>query len=128
LGDAGHHFDAGHWTGGHFGDVHHFSPIHHDGHFGFVGFGFGYYGWSYPYYYNYPYYDYPPAYPLYYEVPVYPDTNSPPATVEPNPEATRQLASAATETRFPDVVMPRMELPSSQAPEALPELPEDSKK
>jgi hypothetical protein len=36
--------------------------------------------------------------------------------------------SAATETRFPDVAMPRMELPSSQAPEALPESPEGSKK
>ena len=129
FGDAGHHFDATHWTSGHFGDLHHFSPIHHidhhffdhhdfhHGHGGFVGLGFGFYGSSYPYYYNYPA-AYPPSY---YETPVYPDTNAPPVTGTPTAYAAAQRASAATETRFPDVAMPRMELPSGQAPEALPD-------
>lgn len=134
FGDTGHHFDAAQWTSGHLGDVHHFDPFHHDGHhaifdhhdhhFGFIGLGLGFYGSSYPYY-RYPYYDYYPYYPpSYYEVPVYDSTNSPYGTdVTPGNYQMAQAGNtgAATETRFPDVAIPRMELPSGEAPEALPD-------
>lgn len=127
FGDTGHHFDASHWTGGHYAG-HHVIYGHHDSHFFFGGLGF--YGWSYPRYYynNYPYYyDYPYSYPpSYYEVPVDYSTNSPYGTdVTPGNYQMAQAGntSAATETRFPDVAMPRMELPSGQAPEALPDEP-----
>ena len=139
FGDTGHHFDASHWTGGHFGDVHHFDPFHHDDHHVIYEhhdfhhghsffFGAGFYGWSYPRYYynNYPsYYDYLYSYPpSYYEVPVDYSTNSPYGTdVTPGNYQMPQAGntSAPAETRFPDVAMPRMELPSVEAPEALPD-------
>lgn len=92
--------------------------------------GIGFYGWSYPYYYDYypyPYYDYYPySYyaPSYYEAPVYPSANSIYNTnvvsasyVTPQ----RDNRSAPRETRYPDVAIPRMELPAREAPEVLPD-------
>lgn len=147
-GSGGHHFDAAHWTRGHFGDLHHFGGVHHGAH-GFLGhhhhdfhfypfFSLGFYGWSYPYYYSSPYYDYYPyasytAYgPSYYEVPVYSSTNylstNAPAGVGAINSGARTPAgtSVASERRYPDVFMPRIELPSREAPEALPDEPAPS--
>ena len=113
------------------GDAHHFSPVHHDdhhvtyghhdfhhAHFGGLELGFGW--WSYPSYYDYPYY----YLASYYEEPVNPSTASPYGTsAVPASYVTAQVGDTgtATETRVPGVVIPRMELPSREAPEALPE-------
>lgn len=94
----------------------------------------GFYGWSYPYYYDYypyPYYGASAYYsPAYYETPVYsptptnyPSTNVPNGTgVAPgNYQMQAGNTRAATQSGFPDVFVPRMELPSREAPEALPD-------
>lgn len=141
-GSIGHHFDAAHWSGGHFGDVHHFGGFHYGGYHGFGHhgfhdfhfypfFGLGFYGWSYPYYSGYPYYDYYPyaSYttygPSYYEAPiVYPSTNAPAWAGAINGGArTPTGTSVASERRYPDGFMPRIELPGREAPEVLPDEP-----
>lgn len=138
---AGRHFDANHWTSGHVGDVHHFSPSHH-GHNDFhplyfgLGFGLGW-GWRsysyYPSYYSYPYYDggysysYPSSYsdysPAYYDVPVYSSTDSLYDTNAPVGDMAAQPGDVSgTESgNAPDGFIPRTEVPSQEAPEALPE-------
>lgn len=126
--------------------MHHFGGFHHGGHHGlghfyddfhfYPFFGLGFYGWSYPYYYDYyhrpyyyDYYPYPSYSTSYYESPVHDSTNYPPANAAYDTGATAGSYRTQTEasdnprTRFPDVFLPRMELPSREAPEALPAEP-----
>jgi hypothetical protein len=138
---VGHHFNVAHWAGGHFGDVHHFGGLHHGGHgllhHGGHGvldyhhdlhfypfFSLGFYARPYPYYYSDLYYG-----PPYYAAPVYTSTNYPATNAISGTGAT--VGSYRTQTRagdasqkpFPDVFMPRIELPCREAPEALPDEP-----
>lgn len=128
----------------HSGNVRHDRHRGLDYHFPLVSLGFyssyrsGYYsGWSSyypPVYYDYPsaYYDYAPAYPVsgYYDtplptdsVPLYPN-DAPPTSVIPEELSRIMGTEPAAQRAHEGIFISRPELPSREAPEALPEGPD----